>query len=35
MAKFWAKRIGYDIDRIDEVPSLWREQVRALIEDRQ
>ena len=32
MAKFWAKRIGYDIDRIDEVPALWREQVRALIE---
>lgn len=32
MAKFWEKRIGYDIDRIDEVPALWRDQVRALIE---
>lgn len=34
MAKFWAKRIGYDIGRIDEVPALWREQVRQLIEAR-
>lgn len=32
MAKFWAKRINYDIERIDEVPALWREAVRALIE---
>lgn len=32
MAKFWARRINYDIDRIDEVPALWREAVRALIE---
>ena len=32
MAKFWAKRINYDIDRIDEVPKAWREAVRALIE---
>jgi hypothetical protein len=31
MAKFWAKRINYDISRIDEVPALWREQVRELI----
>lgn len=32
MAKIWARRINYDISRIDEVPSLWREQVRAIIE---
>ena len=32
MAKFWAKRINYDIARINEVPTLWREQVRAIIE---
>lgn len=31
MAKFWAKRINYDLNRIGEVPSLWREQVRELI----
>ena len=33
MVKFWAKRINYDITRIGEVPALWREQVRALIEE--
>ena len=33
MAKFWAKRINYDITRVGEVPALWREQVRALIEE--
>lgn len=32
MAKIFAKRIKYDISRIDEVPITWREQVRALIE---
>ena len=32
MAKFWFKRIKGDIDRIDEVPELWREQVRKLVE---
>lgn len=32
MVKFWYKRINGSIDRIDEVPSLWREKVRALIE---
>lgn len=32
MAKFWARRINYDIERIGEVPSLWREQVRVIIE---
>lgn len=32
MVKFWAKRINYDITRISEVPTLWREQVRQLIE---
>jgi hypothetical protein len=34
MAKFWAKRIKYDLSRIEEVPDLWREQVRELIEER-
>ena len=33
MANFWAKRIGYDINRIDEVPKKWREEVRQIIED--
>lgn len=32
MAKFWAKRINYDIERIDEVPKTWREAVRVIIE---
>lgn len=32
MAKFWFKRIKGDIARIEEVPALWREQVRAMIE---
>ena len=32
MVKFWAKRINYDITRIGEVPTLWRGQVRQLIE---
>lgn len=32
MAKFWYKRIKGDVKRIEEVPELWREQVRALIE---
>jgi len=32
MVKFWAKRINYDLDRLDEVPELWREQVREYIE---
>lgn len=34
MAKFYAKRINYDITRIDEVPAHWREAVRAIIEER-
>ncbi len=33
MVKFWAKRIGYDLDRTDEVPTLWRERVREYIEN--
>lgn len=33
MAKFWAKRINYEIERIEEVPALWRDQVRQLIEE--
>lgn len=32
MAKFWCKRIKGDLDRIDEVPELWREKVREMIE---
>lgn len=32
MVKFWYKRIKGDINRIDEVPELWREKVRAMIE---
>jgi hypothetical protein len=34
MVKFWAKRIGYDPDRIGEVPALWRARVNAYIEQR-
>lgn len=33
MAKFWFKRINGDIERINEVPALWRDQVRQLIEE--
>ena len=33
MVKFWFKRIDGDITRIDEVPSKWRDAVRAMIED--
>lgn len=32
MVKFWFKRINGDIKRIEEVPELWRDQVRELIE---
>ena len=32
MVKFWAKRIKYDLDRIDEVPTKWRDGVREYIE---
>lgn len=32
MVKFWFKRIKGDIKRIEEVPELWRDQVRELIE---
>ena len=32
MANFWYKRIKGDISRIEEVPLLWREQVRKMIE---
>ena len=32
MVKFWALRIKYDLERIDEVPSLWREKVREYVE---
>lgn len=33
MARFWLKRIKGDIDRIGEVPELWREDVRKMIEE--
>lgn len=35
MAKFWFKRINGDIERIDEVPELWRDKVREMIEQMQ
>lgn len=31
MVKFWYKRIKGDINRIDEVPELWRDKVREMI----
>lgn len=31
MVRFWYKRIRGDIDRIGEVPALWREAVREMI----
>lgn len=31
MAKFWYKRIKGDMDRILEVPELWRDDVRRMI----
>lgn len=31
MVKFWFKRIKGDIQRIEEVPELWREKVRKMI----
>lgn len=35
MVKFWFKRIKGDIKRIDEVPELWMEKVREMIEQTQ
>lgn len=32
MARIFAKRINYDITRINEVPAYWREEVRAMCE---
>lgn len=32
MVNFWFRRIRGDIDRIEEVPALWREAVREMIE---
>ena len=32
MAKFWAERIEYDLNRIDEVPTKLREKVKNYIE---
>lgn len=34
MIKFWYKRIKGDIDRIEEVPELWRADVRFMIESK-
>lgn len=34
MARFWLLRIKGDIARIDEVPELWREAVRKLIDEK-
>lgn len=31
MVKFWFKRIKGDINRIEEIPELWRDQVREMI----
>jgi hypothetical protein len=31
VVKFWAKRIDMDLDRINEVPTKWREGVRQYI----
>lgn len=31
MAKFWSERIGYDLDRIDEVPVRLKEKVKSYI----
>lgn len=35
MVKFWYAKIKGDISRIEEVPSLWREGVRKMIEGEQ
>ena len=32
MAKFWAERIEYELNRIDEVPEKLREKVKNYIE---
>ena len=32
MAKFWAERIEYELNRIDEVPVKLREKVKKYIE---
>ena len=32
MAKFWAERIEYELNRIDEVPAKLREKVKSYIE---
>ena len=34
MAKFWAERINYDLERVDtEVPAKLKEKVRTYIEE--
>ena len=32
MAKFWAERINYDLDKIDEVPNKLKDKVKKYIE---
>jgi hypothetical protein len=32
MVKFWYRRIKGDIARIEEVPALWRDKVRAMVQ---
>lgn len=33
MAKFWAERIGYDLERIEEVPAKLQDKVKTYIEE--
>lgn len=33
MAKFWAERIEYDLERIEEVPAKLQEKVKIYIEE--
>ena len=33
MVKFWAERIEYDLDRLNEVPSKLRDKVKMYIEE--
>ena len=33
MAKFWAERIKYDLERIEEVPAKLQDKVKTYIEE--
>lgn len=33
MAKFWAERIEYDLERIEEVPAKLQDKVKTYIEE--